>query len=141
MRANCVYNKGLLTMYFVSQVLPMVDQVMIFKVKGKHFLSMLENGVSPWPKFDGRWPLVAGVKFKFDPTKPVGSRILRESFTTDKGELIDLEKYYTLAVKHFISKGRDGFVTFEDPEVIELPPDRDNAPTCQDIMINFFKSF
>mmetsp|Transcript_5008 Transcript_5008/g.7494 ORF Transcript_5008/g.7494 Transcript_5008/m.7494 type:complete len:321 (-) Transcript_5008:3-965(-) len=141
MRANQVYDLGVLNMSFVAQVLPMVDQVVQYKVKGKHMLKILENGVSHYPKFDGRWPLVSGLKFKFDPSKLEGSRILPESFCLEDGTLIEEEKYYTLAVKHFISTGRDGFHTFEDPEVEALPPFRHTAPTVQDVMSNFFRSF
>ncbi len=47
----------------------------------------LENGVSQWPKLEGRFPQVSGLKFSFDPSKPPGSRVVPGSvFLTDFGE-------------------------------------------------------
>jgi 5'-nucleotidase len=44
-------------------------------MSGKTFKEALENGVSKWPGFDGRWPCVSGIKFKFDPERPAFDRI------------------------------------------------------------------
>ena len=52
-------------------------------MSGTCFIEALENGVSMWPKFDGRWPCVSGIKFKFDPNRPIGQRILRDSITDE----------------------------------------------------------
>lgn len=55
-------------------------------------LNILENGVSAWPMYDGRFPLVSGVKFKFDGRKPVGSRVEGGSLVTDEGKPVEMEK-------------------------------------------------
>ena len=52
-------------------------------MSGTCFVEALENGVSMWPKFDGRWPCASGIKFKFDQKRPIGQRILKDSITDD----------------------------------------------------------
>ena len=82
---------------------------------------ILENGISLWPKYDGRWPLTSGLKFKFDPKLPPGHRIIDGSMVTDKGELIEMDKHYSLATKYYMTTGKDGFSAFSDPSVIYPP--------------------
>lgn len=42
---------------------------------GKILHEALENSVSKYPKLEGTFPLVAGIEFAFDPSKPPGKRI------------------------------------------------------------------
>lgn len=50
-------------------------------------VAALENGVSQWPKLEGRFPQTSGVKFKFDPSKPAGERVVPGSVCiTDFGK-------------------------------------------------------
>ena len=93
-----------------------------------------------WPKFDGRWPLTSGICFKFDPSQPVGSRIVPGSMTDEEGNPIEMEKYYTLASKYFIATGKDGYTTFLDPGIRRIG-NWDEAPLIQDIIANFLKNF
>ena len=72
LRANCLFDKGVLTYRFLSQTIPMEDYVVPLKLSGKLLLGLIENSVSLWPKYDGRWPLISGFKFKFDPSKEPG---------------------------------------------------------------------
>lgn len=44
-------------------------------LSGDQVLQALENGVSQYPKLEGRFPQVSGVTFAFDPKKPPGQRI------------------------------------------------------------------
>jgi 5'-nucleotidase len=80
LRANCVIQKGMLRNGFIGQVLPGTDTVQNLRVTGKVMHQILENGLSMYPKYDGRWPVVSGMKFKFDPEQPVGSRVILDSF-------------------------------------------------------------
>lgn len=47
----------------------------ISTVSGKDVVKALENGVSQYPKHEGRFPQVSGIKFVFDPSKPPGQRV------------------------------------------------------------------
>ena len=43
-------------------------------------IAALENGVSQYPKLDGRFPCVSGLRFSFDPSASPGSQLLSFSF-------------------------------------------------------------
>ena len=99
----------------------MIDQIACVQVNGKILKQILENGISLWPKYDGRWPLTSGLLFKFDPARPPGDRIVDGSLTTTDGVPIEPEKYYSLAAKYFLTTGKDGYGAFQDQSVI-FPP-------------------
>ena len=42
-------------------------------------MKCLENGVSKYPKLEGRFPQVSGLSFEFDGSKPPGERVDRYS--------------------------------------------------------------
>ena len=67
LRANSVFKQGIVNFSFLSQVLPMGNTYVIVQVPGKIMKNLLENGISAWPNFDGRWPIFSGCKFNFDP--------------------------------------------------------------------------
>ena len=56
-------------------------------------INILENGLSAWPNYDGRFPLVSGLKFKFDGTGEVGSRILKGTLMMLDGNLVKMEQW------------------------------------------------
>ena len=103
-------------------------------------LDLLENGVSLWPKYDGRFPLVSGMKFKFDPAREPGKRILTESFVKTDGTPIEMDQKYTLGCKYFLQTGKDGYDTFLDPTIEKLFDDYKECPTIQETYIKFFKN-
>ena len=54
-------------------------------------IEALENGVSQWPKLEGRFPQIAGCQFAFNPDKPPGQRICPE-LVKIQGEYVDLNR-------------------------------------------------
>lgn len=46
----------------------MNDKLIKISISGELFLKVLENGVSLYPKYDGRFPAISGFKFEFDPS-------------------------------------------------------------------------
>jgi 5'-nucleotidase len=76
----------------------------------------------------GRFPQVSGIKFLFDTTKPVGSRV-SEIFVGGK-RLMD-EAKYTLATSDFlVSRGGDGYTMFKDGKVLTTA---ENAPKDSEV--------
>ena len=71
-------------------------------------LEVLENGVSKYPGYDGRFPGVSGLRFTFDGTQAPGSRVDISSVIVG-GEPLDKEKDYSLSCKAFIGFGKDGY--------------------------------
>jgi 5'-nucleotidase len=97
----------------IMSMLPYPDPILVVKISGKTFKEALENGVSFWPSYDGRWPFISGVTFSFDPSKPLGKRINFEDIMTLSGPL-DQNMTYTLAVKEFIAYGKDGYESISE---------------------------
>ena len=99
-----MYPRGQIKYRILNEIYPSVEnqRVFILKITGKILKELLENGVSKWPAFDGRWCCVSGLKFSFDPKAKEGNRIISESLRTAKDEPIDPEKYYSIASSWFI---------------------------------------
>ena len=99
-------------------VYPFGNTVGISVITGENLWKALENGVSNWPG-DGRFPQVSGLKFTFDTSKAVGSRI--QSVTKSDGTAIAKDgKEYTIAVPDFMIYGGDGYVGFFTPSKARL---------------------
>ena len=99
-------------------VYPFGNTVGISVITGENLWKALENGVSNWPG-DGRFPQVSGLKFTFDTSKAVGSRI--QSVTRSDGTAIAKDgKEYTVAVPDFMIYGGDGYVGFFTPSKAKL---------------------
>lgn len=99
-------------------VYPFGNTVGISVITGENLWKALENGVSNWPG-DGRFPQVSGLKFTFDTSKAVGSRI--QSVAKSDGTAIAKDgKEYTIAVPDFMIYGGDGYVGFFTPSKAKL---------------------
>ena len=80
----------------------------IFLIKGSQLLETLENGVSQYPKHEGRFLQVSGIQFAFDPSKPSGQRI-DHRLVKVQGDYLDLSKEYSVITKIYLKQGKDGF--------------------------------
>jgi len=112
LRSNAIIKKGDLNLRMIQDLLPMTDKIVLLRVPGDIVLSLLENSVSQWPSLDGRFAGVSGLKYSFDPDLPPGRRV--HSVKTLDGAPFDLsrEVKYTVAAKHFLAIGKDGYVAF-----------------------------
>jgi 5'-nucleotidase len=72
-------------------ILPMVDPLYVLEIKGYELIEALENGVSQYPKLEGRFPQVSGVSFTFDPLRSPGRRVIGDSIWV-AGEPLDMHK-------------------------------------------------
>ena len=95
-------------------VYPFGNQVATTVVSGANLWKALENGVGGNYPADGRFPQVSGLKFSFDSSKPLGSRIV--SVTKLDGTPIAKDsKEYTLTTLDYIIYGGDGYVDVFSP--------------------------
>lgn len=95
-------------------VYPFGNQVATSVVTGENLWKALENGVGGNYPSDGRFPQVSGLKFSFDSTKVVGSRIV--SVTKLDGTAIAKDStIYTLTTLDFIIYGGDGYLNVFSP--------------------------
>ena len=51
--------------------------------------------------------MVSGIKFKFDPSRAQGSRIILDSIRDDDDQVIDLDKRFTVAVGSNLLLGKE----------------------------------
>ena len=109
--------------------------IVIIRVPGRIVKDMLEVSVSSYPKLEGRFASISGLKFSFDPDLPPGSRVFNILDLNDKP--FDFSRSYNIALKNFISIGRDGYECFKDKEVTYVR-DAQNGLLLQDLMYNVF---
>ena len=140
LRSNAILPRGEITIRMVQDLIPMIDKIVVLRVPGDILKQVLENSVSQWPSLDGRFGCFSGLKFSFDPDKPVDTRVHSVRWTD--GTAVDLSSAakYTMAVKKFIAVGKDGYAAFLDPSV-EWISDVDAAMTIQDVVFQAFEQF
>lgn len=106
---------GEVTQGEVITVLPFQNTLATFETTGADVVKALENGVSQIDQGAGRFPQVAGLKFSFDQSKPVGSRVGDVQVKDgDNFAPIDPAKTYKVATNNFMRAGGDGYSIFKD---------------------------
>ena len=90
-RSDCIHPAGEFKIGDLKKIIPFPDPVLVLRVTGRILHQVLENGVSQYPKLEGRFPQVGGVAFAFDPSKPGGSRIEASSIKV-QGEPLDYDR-------------------------------------------------
>lgn len=100
----------------VITVLPFGNYVIVQELKGSDIKAALEVGTSGYPAQLGAFAHVAGMKYSFDPSKPVGQRVV--SITMSNGKAIDMDATYKVATNDFIAVGGDNYVMFKGKKVV-----------------------
>lgn len=118
---------GDVTVGAVIEVLPFNNTVALVTLTGAQVIAALENGVSQvnvtTPSDSaGRFPQVSGMKYVWDPKRPVGSRIVlvlvQKSVVTAQSadaivyEPINPTATYRVATNNFMLTGGDGYSVF-----------------------------
>ncbi|XP_030759392.1 protein 5NUC [Sitophilus oryzae] len=116
-RSDQVHPAGDFTMRDLISIIPMRDPLVVLKVSGQQILETLENGVSMYPKLEGRFPQVAGVSFAFNPSKPPGKRI-EPNLIRIGDEYLKLDQFYRLATKSYMNNGCDGYTMLKNAEIL-----------------------
>ncbi|XP_037284244.1 snake venom 5'-nucleotidase [Rhipicephalus microplus] len=134
LRSDRIHRKGAFTMRDLVTVLPMMDSLIVLSATGDQILQALENGVSQYPKLEGRFPQVSGVSFAFDPKKPPGQRI-DPQFVRIGDEPLDKNQKYRLVTKNYLAQGKDGYDVFKECEV--LLRDDESPELCTAVQNHF----
>jgi len=109
---------GDVTMGEVLTVLPFQNTIATFQIDGAGIKEALENGVSQVDEGAGRFPQVSGLKYTFDRSKPVGSRVtVVEVKEGDAYVPLDPAKTYGVVTNNYVRGGGDGFKTFAEKAV------------------------
>jgi len=115
LRSDMVHPAGNVTLRDLVSILPMLDENVLLLIAGADLKAALENGVSMYPRLDGRFPQVSGMTFHFDPTREPGARVT-EVRVGD--EPLDEARKYKLAVKAYLVDGKDGYTSLTNGEVL-----------------------
>ncbi|KAJ9137557.1 Trifunctional nucleotide phosphoesterase protein YfkN [Pleurostoma richardsiae] len=105
-RGDQIYPPGPVRVKDITDCFPFEDPVVVLKVTGSDLREALENGVSTYPALEGRFPQVSNIKFSFDPSKPIGSRVLEVEVG---GKPLDPDYVYVLATRGYMGRGKDGY--------------------------------
>ncbi|WP_428562899.1 MAG: bifunctional metallophosphatase/5'-nucleotidase [Solidesulfovibrio sp. DCME] len=107
---------GEVTLGDLLTAFPFPNTLVVATLSGRDLLAVLEHGVSAVGLHEGsgRFPQVAGIRFAYDLTRPVGKRVTGVEVADAAGRfaLLDPKADYRLAVTDFMFRGGDGYVTF-----------------------------
>jgi 5'-nucleotidase len=104
----------------VQTILPFGNLAVTRSVTGAQLWAALENGVSQINLAnnpigaDGRFPQISGFRFKYDATKPAGSRVWEVTLTDGTPVPNDASTSYTFATNDFVNSGGDFYAMFAD---------------------------
>jgi 5'-nucleotidase len=107
LRCDSVLPAGDIRAKDLVAVLPMCDALVVLQVTGSQLRVALENGVSQYPRLEGRFPQVSGVSFTFDASLPPNSRIVGDIKVGGRIALPDAT--FKVVMKEYMSKGKDGY--------------------------------
>ena len=110
--------KGPATMGSILVVLPFQNALATLKLKGRDIRAALEHGVSQVAEGAGRFPQVSGMRFVWDPAKPVGQRIVSVEVRAGKdwAPMKD-DAVYKVATIDYLRGGGDGYKVFKDKAI------------------------
>ncbi|HPP32281.1 MAG TPA: 5'-nucleotidase C-terminal domain-containing protein, partial [Soehngenia sp.] len=102
-------DEGEITLGEILTAFPFTNTLAVIKVTGEEVLKALEHGVDAYPEPAGHFPHVSGLTYTFDPSKPVGQRIVSVMIN---GKPIEKTKTYTMVTNDFVAAGGDGYTMF-----------------------------
>lgn len=100
-----------LTRRDIAMELPYRNQVVLVQVTGKQLLAALENALSEFELLRGRFAHLSGMQMQFDPSLPVGKRVLAVSIN---GQPLEPKRQYKLATFDYLAEGGDGYKALVD---------------------------
>lgn len=76
LRGDQVYGPGRIALSDVLEILPFEDAVVCKELTGQDIWDALENALSMYPKQEGRFPQVAGLRVRWDSRREPGKRLV-----------------------------------------------------------------
>jgi len=118
-RGNKIYKVGsTISMKDLYTEMPFGNLNVVVELAGRDIWSALENGLSQYDGKAGRFPQVSGIKFIFDETRPIGSRLID---VTIDGHPLDMNHLYKVATVDYMFHGGDGYNMFKSGKLILSP--------------------
>lgn len=119
-RSNTGYGPGALSKRDILSILPFENPIVKLEISGEVLRAALEHGVSAMhlAAESGRFPQVAGMRFRYDARRPVGSRVLDIEVA---GRPLDENRRYSLAVNGYLAGGGDGYAMLRGQRFLLAP--------------------
>jgi len=118
-RGGKIYPPGTtITRRDILSELPFGNRLVTIDIRGDALKAAIENGLSQLPNPSGGFPQVSGLTIEADPSRPPGHRVL--SIKVGDAPL-DESKNYSVATNDFMTRGGDGYTTFQEAKAV-LPP-------------------
>lgn len=136
LRSDRIHPRGEFTMRDLFNILGYIDPIAVLLASGHHIWRALENGVSQWPKLEGRFPQISGCSFIFDPSKPPMQRIDSKNIIIGDEQLV-LDKQYRLTTKAYLALGKDGYDMLKECKIL-VPGDE--SPDLTTSILNHFEA-
>lgn len=127
--ANALYSIGDL-----FDIYPFEKELCVIELSGEDLYKSLECGVSKYPALEGRFPQTSHIHFEFNPHRPAGQRVNRDTIQI-AGEPLESERIYTMAMCHFLADGRDGYDPFKGKRQLIDPNSRQQI---RQVLMDFF---
>lgn len=107
MRGDRAYDAGyVISRRDIQKELPFGGSICVVEVTPKQLKDTLEHGVSMVEKLEGRFLQVSGLRYRYDPERPVGQRVI--ALTDAQGQSL-VSRNYTLAISDYMLRGGDGY--------------------------------
>jgi 5'-nucleotidase / UDP-sugar diphosphatase len=113
-RADRIFDDAEVTRRDIAEILPFANHLVKAEISGATLLAALERSVDTYPATSGAFLQVSGMSFTFDPSQPVGQRVVEVMIG---GELLDPDRTYTMATNDFTLGGGDAYDMFRDETV------------------------
>jgi len=136
LRSDTQHPEGKFILRDLLTILPMMDPLVLIDVDGSQIHAALENGVSQWPKLEGRFPQVSGITFAFDPSEPPGQRV-KSDYVKVGDEYLDKNQRYKLVTKAYLASGKDGYDALASGTILV---DDECAPNLTNAVQNHFQA-
>eukprot|EP00927_Polykrikos_kofoidii_P027180 TRINITY_DN24012_c0_g1_i1.p1 TRINITY_DN24012_c0_g1~~TRINITY_DN24012_c0_g1_i1.p1 ORF type:complete len:1405 (-),score=295.46 TRINITY_DN24012_c0_g1_i1:80-4009(-) len=115
LRTDAMLDAGPFRMRDLCGLMPMLDELCLLELTGDQVLAVLQNGVSQYPRLEGRFLQVSGISFAFDAALPPGERVVKSSVLVNEQPLA-ADASYRVCTVNYLRSGKDGF------DVLKLAP-------------------
>lgn len=119
--------RGMITQGDLLSVLPFGNMLVIREYDGARLLAALEHGVADEKGEGPRLLQTAGLRYRFDPSRPPGRRILSAERRDADGtaQPLDRAARYVVVLPSYLAQGGDGYTMLTEGTIVAAPDPMD----------------
>lgn len=122
--------EGDITIGDIYTVLPFDNTLSVIEVTGRDLLAALEFSVRLYPEQNGGFLQVSGLTFAINP-RMTNKRVFNVRVN---GEILEMEKLYTVATNDFLAVGGDGYEVLANGSIVS-----ETGLMLRDVMVEYFQ--